>query len=465
MVGIGFDFGTSNSAVATFDGRTVSAVPLEPDRSPPSVVMPSAVHVDRRFRITTGWGAIERYLEDNVGRVVELVPEVVGTAELYVGGGGENSRAAPETLSQDMHSGALVDLSSPGRLFRGVKRLLGDPDTERLDVFDRAYRLVALLTPLLARMRSAVGAPGVRVCLGHPVHFEGRHPRADEVALHRLREACGYAGLAVAAQCPEPVAATLSFLQGTALHRGHVLAFDFGGGTLDVCVVAVGAGRQDVLATHGVSLGGDHIDQRLFRHLLFPHLGQGASWTRVGDAGEITSPFPFERYEPLLLNWTVSYLLNQGRFVRPVIQGIEAGGLAAPRFRRLLDLIRLNQCFLVFERLRALKEALSERDTAVVDLPELDLELRFTRGEFEALIEDLLEEVDRCVGTVLSAAGLRDRDVDAVVRTGGSSQIPAVERLLERRFPGRVRGHDVFTSVAGGLAIADHLARQGGDRP
>jgi len=43
-----------------------------------------------------------------------------------------------------------------------------------------------------------------------------------------------------------------------------------------------------------------------------------------------------------------------------------------------------------------------------------------------------------------------------VLRTGGSSLIPAVLGLLEDRFPGRVVDHDPFTSVAAGLAIANY---------
>ena len=44
--------------------------------------------------------------------------------------------------------------------------------------------------------------------------------------------------------------------------------------------------------------------------------------------------------------------------------------------------------------------------------------------------------------------------IDVVIRTGGSSRIPAVARLLDEAFPGRVVEHGAFTSIAAGLAIA-----------
>ena len=53
-------------------------------------------------------------------------------------------------------------------------------------------------------------------------------------------------------------------------------------------------------------------------------------------------------------------------------------------------------------------------------------------------------------------ARLDRQAIDIVLCTGGSSLIPAVRRILEDHFPGRVVEHDPFTSVAAGLAIASY---------
>ena len=42
-------------------------------------------------------------------------------------------------------------------MFRGIKRLLGNRNAPRLMVFDRPFRLVALITPLLVRVQQRVG--------------------------------------------------------------------------------------------------------------------------------------------------------------------------------------------------------------------------------------------------------------------------------------------------------------------
>jgi len=72
------------------------------------------------------------------------------------------------------------------------------------------------------------------------------------------------------------------------------------------------------------------------------------------------------------------------------------------------------------------------------------------------LISDQLNQVNFAVQETLEKANLVPSDIDIVLRTGGSSLIPAVHRMLDERFAGRVVDHDPFTSVAAGLAIADY---------
>jgi molecular chaperone DnaK (HSP70) len=54
----------------------------------------------------------------------------------------------------------------------------------------------------------------------------------------------------------------------------------------------------------------------------------------------------------------------------------------------------------------------------------------------------------------LERSGLTPNEIDAVVRTGGSAQIPRFVEMLGRIFePGKVILSDVFGSVTAGLAI------------
>lgn len=466
-VGLGIDFGTSNSVAAVFDGRRVTLVDLEdgggdhPGASEHvDEIMPSATYIDRGLQTLTGRDAIDQYIDGNTGRKVELIPEVIGKASLAVGNAGAGSRNPGETMTVDVYGDAMTDTGMRGRLFRGTKRLLGKADVRRLMVFDHPFRLVALITPLLLRMRIALAAQVGeidRACVGHPVNFEGRDEHRNKLALARLAEAYRYAGIDQPRFYPEPIAAAVSFLHASPGAEGErLLTVDFGGGTLDFCVLErAPASRFRVVTTHGIALGGDHIDQRLFRELLFPLLGKGERWRRRGEKGVIDTVFPFEDYEELLVNWAVTYLLNQNRYTTAVQDCIGRGGAARVKFRRLRELIQQNLGYVVFQAIKEFKARLSSSEEAALDIPEIDVEIRLTRGSFEELIADMLVKVEQAVHETLHRARLPVDAIDIVLRTGGSSLIPAVHRILDGFFPGRVVDHDPFTSVAAGLAIAD----------
>ena len=428
--------------------------------------MPSATYVDKEFKITTGQQAIDAYIESNTGRTVELTAEVLGEGRTSTGQIGD--RGLPEEASTEkIYGQSFIDGGQKGRLFRGIKRLLANPQAPRLMVFDRPFRLVALITPLLLRIQRSVRqvfaqqlhieAPSNHACIGHPVNFEGSQNRRNENALALLSESYGYADFNEQSFYPEPNAAALSYLHANPDARQQtLLAVDFGGGTLDLCVLQREQEDYVVVATHGVGLGGDHIDQLLFREILFPLFGKGERWRRKGEDREIETLFPFEEYEDLLLNWAISYMLNQNRYTTPLMNRIEYGDAAAVKFQRLYDLIKNNYSYLVFQTIKDLKAALSSDTEAVLDIPELDIDLVVTRERFESLIAPLLKRFEEAVYDSLDQAGVKPEDVQLVIRTGGSSLIPAVKRILENLFPGKVIEHDPFTSVAAGLAIAEY---------
>jgi hypothetical chaperone protein len=427
-------------------------------------VLPTAIHLDRDFVALTGQAAIERYVEENRGRRVEMVAEVIGEAAASIGGAetGDDINHSLQTQRNVLY-GPLTDRGLPGRLFHGLKRLLGDPNVERLSVFERQFRLVALLTPILQRMRRGLqadtGHSVPQIHVGRPVNFEGRDPQSNAVAVSRLAEACGHAGLRNVEFYPEPVAATLSYLwraQPTA--AGTALTVDFGGGTLDLAVLRYAGATFQVLGTAGIALGGDKIDQLIYQGLLFPLLGKGESWRREVDGHWIETLFPFEEYEAALLNWPITHTLNQNRTKSMVVDRISRGGPAAAKFERLHDLIRFNYSYNCFQAIRRAKAELSERTETVIDIPELNLQIPFTRAGFETILAGALADVQQLVDGLLAQTGIEPGAVDLVIRTGGSSQIVAVRELLQGKFPDRVVAHDPFTSVAAGLAIASYHA-------
>lgn len=422
--------------------------------------MPSATYIDRELQTEVGQRAIDCYIADNTGRTVEMIPEVIGETSQLVDNSGSENPMPVEAVTTKIYGQPIIDSGLQGRLFRGTKRLLGDSSVRRLMVFNHPFRLVALITPLLLHIREALNFEIEEACyghLGHPVNFEGRDHYRNKTALTRLGEAYRHAGVSDQHFYPEPIAAAVSFLHARQGVVGeNLLTVDFGGGTLDFCVLRQKGERFDVVTTHGVSLGGDHIDQLLFRKLLFPLLGQGETWKRRGMDRDIETRFPFEDYEDLLLNWAVTYTLNQNKYTTAVMDCIDQGGAGAHKFRRLRELIKQNLGYLVFQAIKDFKAALSSAEEASLDIPEIDVDVRLTRAEFETLIGDVLVAFEAALDETLERAGLGAGDIQIVLRTGGSSLIPAVRNILDERFPERVVEHDPFTSVAAGLAIANY---------
>jgi len=456
-IGIGIDFGTSNSAAAIYDGKEVVLVELGRDNA----IMPSANYLDKDLVTEIGQQAIDDYITGNRGRTVELSAELLGEERTSAGG---SDGPASEGDTSKVYGQAINDVGLPGRLFRGTKRLLGNATSDRTLIFNRPFRLVALVTPILVGIQKALQSslrrwPHERAdhaCIGHPVNFEGREEMRNSVAMERLSESYGYAGINQQNFCPEPTAAAISYLHnnpGSSDQR--VLTVDFGGGTLDFSILRRNDANFTVEATHGIALGGDRIDQTIFRQLVFPMLGKGERWSRVTDGVVVDTLFPFGDFEDLLINWPVSYTLNQNKYTTPVMQRMAETDEAAQKFRRLYDLIKQNYSYQVFEAIKAFKAELSVQQSAVLDIPELDIEVELERWKFELMISDLLFELEQAITLILNKANLCSDDIDLVLRTGGSSLIPAVKDILDNQFAGKVVKHDPFTSVAAGLAIAD----------
>jgi molecular chaperone DnaK (HSP70) len=64
------------------------------------------------------------------------------------------------------------------------------------------------------------------------------------------------------------------------------------------------------------------------------------------------------------------------------------------------------------------------------------------------------QQIEQVLLDTVSASGMEPRQIDAVVKTGGSSNIPLFSEMLNRIFGRKkVTASDVFNSVTAGLAI------------
>ena len=438
---IGLDFGTTNSGAAVFDGRRVHLFPLDPASHDPTVIR-STLYVTRDHQVFIGREAIDAYYRQNVGRPSRMVRQYVGEIEMTF--------AELPTFVKDVY--VLVDELTPGRLLHSLKSELAG-SYRGTSVFGRYYELEELIALYLREIRERVeaetGQPVDGLVLGRPVTFAGSGAQADSRrAERRLRRAAQMAGFREVAFELEPVAAALHY-ELTAGEPQNILVFDFGGGTLDITVMRIGEPAQRrVFATGGLTIAGDAFDQRIIGMLMLEHFGRGSTW---GDDG---APFP-NQYTDALVHWQTIPELTRPETLR-FLQLAQLTSSHPSRVRALESLLVDNYAIRLIDEVERAKVSLSSGVFALIRLTgdDIDVWQPLTRSQFESLIADAARRIEACLLDTVARSGLETDDIDTVVRTGGSAQIPCFIEMMERIFgPDKVVLSDVFSGVTAGLAI------------
>ncbi len=454
---IGIDFGTTNSSVAL----------AREDGSVEMVEFPSLRGLTESFRSVL-------YLE-----------QVKAAGRTQV-----KSFTGPGAIEEYLRSHRDGD-ETKGRLIQSLKSYLSSRTLTGTEVFGRRYSLEDLISRMLGDLRAAAEARfGAvrRVTVGRPVRFVGAETAEDDAfALERLRAAFVQAGFETVEFEMEPVGAAYAYEAG--LERDElILIGDFGGGTSDFSLLRVGPearrlrvaqasgsealppkvggptphvsearhGAPSFVAYAGLGLAGDAFDARIVRKLVSPALGMD-SYERA--AASINSP----KLIPAVPAWIYANLERwhylsflKTRNVAEILRGAKMRAAEPEKVAALVTLIEEDLGYQLHQAVERLKVALSREETAEFRFRDgsMEIEATVTRAEFEGWIAWELEAIEQCVDGLLAASGVAAGEVDRVFLTGGTSFVPAVRGIFERRFGvERVRTGDEFTSVARGLAL------------
>jgi len=421
---VGFDFGTTNSAVALLDQKSGIQLASFPSLAGPLESVRSVLYLEsiktasgaRKAHALTGSAAIEHYLQAD----------------------------------------------EKGRLIQSLKSHLSSRSLTGTEVFGRRYKLEDLVARILGDLRKHAekhfDRPISYAMVGRPVRFVGAETSDDDdYAVARLRVAFAAAGFERVEFEMEPVAAACAY-EASIDHDELILIGDFGGGTSDFSLLRVGPnvrrrGRtpQDLLGNSGVGLAGDAFDARIVRKLVSPALGSNSE---ARSLDKLLPAVPAWIYANLERWHYLSFLRTNN--VREILKSARIRALEPEKIAALIALIDEDLGYQLHQAVQQVKFELSRSDVAEFRFRDgsMDLRIPVTRREFESWIANDLQVIEESIDKLLKTSGIDPRSVDRVFLTGGSSFVPAVRRIFETRFgKDRIRGGNEFTSVAHGLAL------------
>ena len=254
----------------------------------------------------------------------------------------------------------------------------GDNNTPRVDIDGRQYTPQEISAMILQKMKKTaedyLGQEVTEAVITVPAYFSDSQRQAT-------KEAGQIAGLDVKRIVNEPTAAALAYGVDKANKDMKIAVFDLGGGTFDISILEFGSGVFEVLSTNGdTHLGGDDFDQ-------------------------------------VIIDWMANEFKAE--------EGID-----------------LKQDPMALQRLKEAAEKakieLSSSTTTEINLPYITavggvpkhLVKTLTRAKFEQLADSLIQACKVPCQKAMQDAGLSNSDIDEVILVGGSSRIPAVQKLV-----------------------------------
>lgn len=405
---LAIDFGTSNSAAAVLVGGKPCRLPVEQGAE----TLPTAV-----------------FFPANKGRMR------IGSAAARALTGGEE-----------------------GRYMRALKSVLGDPLLHETRLIEGKRRTLSeVITAFLVAVREAAeartGQSFTRALSGRPVHFHTRDPERDAQAEADLSACYHAAGFEAVDFMFEPEAAARA-AHGLGRAGEIGLIVDIGGGTSDFSVFRAEGGQPEILASHGIRLGGTDFDHAVSMTHVMPLLGHGGTLRR--EMGEGLLPVPNALYADLATWARIPFVY------------------APETKRQVAGMTRLATDRRAMERLATVLEDELGHDLAfAVEAGKIDA--NGTRGEGRIAMgliekgltapvtgESLNTALERhraplraAAAETLEMAGVAPERVGTVVLVGGSSLMQLVPDEMQALCPGAgIRMSEAFTAVVDGLALA-----------
>ena len=358
---------------------------------------------------------------------------------------------------------ALVS-GQEGRYMRALKSALGLPlMTEARLIGGRRRTLrditAAFLAELRERAEAATGASLRRVLSGRPVHFHTNAPARDAQAETDLRACYLAAGFEEIAFLPEPEAAALASHRPTP-DESLGLVVDIGGGTSDFSVYRSKAGRLEIIASHGIRLGGTDFDHGVSMAHAMPLLGLGSELRR--DMGSERLPVPRAPFIDLSTWARIPFLYTQEtRRLAADMARMAVDRASLARFRTVIEDETGHDLAFAVERGKIAANGPDGAGRILMSEIEPGLSALVTAASLDQALASYREGLRQAMSETIALAGVAPASIGEVILVGGSSLMQFVTADIKALLPqARLRMAEVFTAVVDGLARAAALRDQ-----
>ena len=261
-------------------------------------------------------------------------------------------------------------------------KVVNENNMPRVDIDGRLYTPQEISAMILQKMKKTaedyLGQEVTEAVITVPAYFSDSQRQAT-------KEAGQIAGLEVKRIVNEPTAAALAYGVDKANKDMKIAVFDLGGGTFDISILEFGGGVFEVLSTNGdTHLGGDDFDQ-------------------------------------VIIDWLASeFKAEEG-------MDLTTDPMALQRLKEAAEKAKIE---------------LSSTTSTEINLPYITatatgpkhLVKTLTRAKFESLAHNLIQACLEPCKKAMQDAGLSNSEIDEVILVGGSSRIPAVQKVVEDFF-------------------------------
>lgn len=349
------------------------------------------------------------------------------------------------------------ELGGEGRFFRSLKKFLPEPGFTGTEVFGRHMRIEELIATFLRELKMRAdaycGHDVTSAVLGRPALYS-LDPERDQLAEQRMRKAAELAGFKRIEFCPEPIAAGLN--SGKENGERLILVCDFGGGTSDFTLLKTGLGtfkKENVLGLSGVFVAGDAIDGRIMRNFVSSHFGKDVKY-KIPMGNNLLS-FPRKFLTKLCNPAHIVFLKEREtwEFLKELEQWAVEGE-DQRYFEQLFCLVEEDLGYPVYASIEKTKIDLGINKESLLEFhhPGIHINMEIGRPAFEESVRGELGEIFSALEEVFKQSGLGSDDVDEVRITGGTGQMPLVQKHLTDIFgESKIQMSEVFQSVVQGL--------------